>query len=76
VTLQHKFILFLTLDSFSHSTDMEYVPSVTPVLSVLGETKVVVALLHQEHVGRSKNVLYKSKDSLVNSLMCPHHQEE
>ena len=55
---------------------MEYLPSVTPVLSVLGETKVVVALLHQERVGGSKNVLYKSKDSVVNSLMCPHHQEE
>lgn len=62
--LQHKFILFVTLDSLSHSTDMEYLPSVSSVLSVLGETKVVVALLHQEHVGRSKNVLYKSKDSV------------
>ena len=62
--LQHKFILFLTLDSLSHSIDMEYLPSVSSVLSVLGETKVVVALLHQEHVGRSKNVLYKSKDSV------------
>ena len=62
--LQHKFILFLTLDSLSHSIAMEYRPSVSSVLSVLGETKVVVALLHQEHVGRSKNVLYKSKDSV------------
>lgn len=35
MTLQHKFILFLTLDSVIHSIDMGYLPSVNTVLNIV-----------------------------------------